>query len=127
MKTRHASWIAPAALVAIAVCSLTPVFAQPQPAPADPHKGRHDDKADWNEKYKTELREHPRLGHALVDLHIAKEHLEKAPHDFGGHRADAVKACDEAIKQIELAVKFDAKHEEKPAAGSGDTTPPPKK
>ena len=72
-----------------------------------PDKSGQGDKNEWTEKYKDELKEHPRLGHALVDLHLAKDHLQKAPHDFGGHRADAVKACDEAIKQIQIAADLD--------------------
>jgi hypothetical protein len=30
-----------------------------------------------------------------------------AAHDFGGHRVDAVKATDEAIRQLEVWLKFD--------------------
>jgi hypothetical protein len=108
-------------LIALPVAIGSLALAQPQTGGGDAHKDKaKEEKNEWTEKYKTELHEHPRLGHALVDLHVAKEHLQKAPHDFGGHRADAVKACDEAIKQIELAVKFDAKHEEK----ASTTTPP---
>jgi hypothetical protein len=134
---RGAHMLSLIALPVVVVCSLA--LAQPQPGAGDSHKDRakehHADKTDWKEKYKDELRDHPRLAHALVDLHVAKEHLEKAPHEFGGHRADAVKSCDEAIKQIELALKFDAKHDENgktlgpaPSAGGdkGDK-PAPKK
>ncbi len=71
------------------------------------------------QRYKTELREHPRMARALVDLALAKEHLQKAAHDFGGHRVEAVRAIDEAIKQIELAIKYDAKYE-----GKGDDERP---
>jgi len=103
------------ALPVVVVCSLA--LAQPQPGAGEAHKAKakehQAEKTDWKEKYKDELHDHPRLAHALVELHVAKDHLEKAPHDFGGHRADAVKSCDEAIKQIELALKFDAKHDEK--------------
>jgi hypothetical protein len=37
----------------------------------------------------------------------AKEHIEHAAHDFGGHRVEALKATDEAIRQLELCLKFD--------------------
>ncbi|OLE47860.1 MAG: hypothetical protein AUG46_05185 [Acidobacteria bacterium 13_1_20CM_3_58_11] len=33
----------------------------------------------------------------------AKEHLEHAARDFGGHRGEAVRATEEAIRQVELA------------------------
>ena len=46
---------------------------------------------------------HPRLTHAVEALRDARAYLAEAPHDFGGHRAEAVRATDEAIKQIELA------------------------
>jgi hypothetical protein len=34
-------------------------------------------------------------------------HLQEAAHDFGGHRVDALKTTDEAIRQLELCLKFD--------------------
>jgi hypothetical protein len=128
---RGAHMLSLIALPVVVVCSLA--LAQPQTGTGEAHKTKEKakDKTDWKEKYKEELKDHPRLAHALVDLHIAKEHLEKAPHDFGGHRADAVKSCDEAIKQIELALKFDAKHDENgnptgPAPTAGGDKPPKK-
>jgi hypothetical protein len=41
---------------------------------------------------------HPRIRSAIRELEAAKVELEKAPHDFGGHRADAVVAVDRAIE-----------------------------
>jgi hypothetical protein len=35
--------------------------------------------------------------------------LEKADHDFGGHRKEAIKAVDVAIVQLEKALKYDRK------------------
>lgn len=52
---------------------------------------------------------HPRIRSAIRELEAAKVELEKAPHDFGGHRADAVLAVDRAIAQLRLALKYDAK------------------
>jgi hypothetical protein len=46
---------------------------------------------------------HPRLGAAIEAIRDAKAYMMEAPHDFGGHRQAAVRACDEAIRQIELA------------------------
>ncbi len=45
---------------------------------------------------------HPRLTHAVEALRDARAYLQAAPHDFAGHRVDAIRATDEAIKQIEL-------------------------
>ncbi len=50
---------------------------------------------------------HPQIREALGALRRAKEHMEHAAHDFGGHRVEALKATDEAIKQLELCLKFD--------------------
>jgi len=35
--------------------------------------------------------------------------MQHAAHDFGGHREDALKACDEAIRQLNLALQYDKK------------------
>jgi hypothetical protein len=81
------SWVAASA-------QQTPSPAPPAPqAPAKPQKGETDKR--------------PRLEKALEELRAIKQHLEKAPHDFGGHRVKAIEAVSEAIKQIELAAKFD--------------------
>ena len=50
---------------------------------------------------------HPQIREALGALRRAKEHMERAAHDFGGHRVDALKATDEAIRQLEICLKFD--------------------
>ncbi len=50
---------------------------------------------------------HPQIREALEALRRAKAHMEHAAHDFGGHRVDALKATDEAIRQLELCLKFD--------------------
>jgi hypothetical protein len=50
---------------------------------------------------------HPRIRAAIHELREAKRELEKADHDFGGHRKEAIEAVDVAIKQLELALKFD--------------------
>jgi hypothetical protein len=50
---------------------------------------------------------HPRIRAAIRELREAKKELEKADHDFGGHRVEAIKAVDVAIEQLEKALKFD--------------------
>jgi hypothetical protein len=44
---------------------------------------------------------------ALGALPRAKEHMEHAAHDFGGHRVEAIEATNRAIQQLELCLKFD--------------------
>ncbi len=50
---------------------------------------------------------HPQIREALGALRRAKEHMEHAAHAFGGHRVEALRATDEAIRQLELCLKFD--------------------
>jgi len=50
---------------------------------------------------------HPQIREALGALRRAKEHMERAAHDFGGHRVDALRATEEAIRQLEICLKFD--------------------
>jgi hypothetical protein len=53
--------------------------------------------------------QHPRIHAAIRELEGARAELQKAPHDFGGHRADAVVAVDKAIEQLRLALQYDKK------------------
>ena len=50
---------------------------------------------------------HPQIREAIASLRRAKEHMEHAAHDFGGHRVEALRATDEAIRQLEICLKFD--------------------
>lgn len=50
---------------------------------------------------------HPQIREALEALRRAKAHMEHAAHDFGGHRVDALRATDEAIRQLEICLKYD--------------------
>ena len=49
---------------------------------------------------------HPQIESALGALHDAKEHLEHAAHDFGGHRVDAIRAIDEAERQLRICMEY---------------------
>lgn len=46
---------------------------------------------------------HPRLVKAIEAMRDARAYMQEAPHDFGGHKAEAIRATDEAIRQLELA------------------------
>ncbi len=50
---------------------------------------------------------HPEIHEAIAALRRAKEHLEHAKHDFGGHRVEAIRATEEAIHQLEACLKYD--------------------
>jgi hypothetical protein len=50
---------------------------------------------------------HPEIREALGALRNARHHLQEAAHDFGGHKAEALRATDEAIRQLEICLKYD--------------------
>jgi hypothetical protein len=50
---------------------------------------------------------HPEIRKAIAALERAKSDMQRASHDFGGHRADALAACDKAIEQLRLALQYD--------------------
>ncbi len=52
---------------------------------------------------------HPAIRRAIRSLEEAKLALERADHDFGGHRKDALEECDKAIAQLKLALQYDKK------------------
>jgi hypothetical protein len=52
---------------------------------------------------------HPHIRSAIRELQEAKRELQVAAHDFGGHRVEALRACDEAIHQLQLALQYDKK------------------
>jgi hypothetical protein len=50
---------------------------------------------------------HPEIRDAIASLQHAREHLNHAAHDFGGHRVDAIQAIDQAIAQLRVCLKYD--------------------
>ena len=52
---------------------------------------------------------HPHIRAAIRELQEARRELQTAAHDFGGHRAEALEAVDNAIKQLHQALKYDKK------------------
>ena len=54
---------------------------------------------------------HPVIRAAIKDLERAKASLQnRADDDFGGHRVNAIEAIDEALQQLQLALKFEPKN-----------------
>lgn len=49
---------------------------------------------------------HPEIEDALHAPHNAKAHLEHANHDFNGHRVDAIRAIDEADRQLRICMQY---------------------
>jgi len=52
---------------------------------------------------------HPEIHAAMRKLKGAKEDLEKAAHDYGGHRVKAIKAIDRALEELKDALESDKK------------------
>ena len=55
---------------------------------------------------KEEWREHPRIVKAVHELEDAIHYMEAAPHDFGGHKAQAIAASREAVRQLRDAINY---------------------
>jgi hypothetical protein len=53
----------------------------------------------------TAQEKHPHLHHAIYEMREAERELREAKHDFGGHRAKALKALEAAVHQTEKALE----------------------
>jgi hypothetical protein len=54
---------------------------------------------------------HPRIAKAIEALEDARTYMREAAHDFGGHRVEAIRATDEAIRQLRLALAYRAEED----------------
>jgi hypothetical protein len=54
---------------------------------------------------------HPRIAAAINAIKDARAYMEAAPHDFGGHKAEAIRASNEAIRQLDLALHYRARED----------------
>jgi predicted RNA-binding Zn ribbon-like protein len=55
------------------------------------------------------MEKHPEIHAAIRHLREAKQNLEHAAHDFGGHRAKALEHVNQALEECEAALNFDRK------------------
>jgi len=53
--------------------------------------------------------QHPVLERAITQIENIKDHLQKAPHDFGGHKQKAIDALSIANDELRQAMQFDKK------------------
>jgi hypothetical protein len=65
----------------------------------------------WTVSAQNERAMHPRIAAAIAAIKDARAYMEAAPHDFGGHKAAAIKASDEAIRQLNFALAYRAKED----------------
>jgi hypothetical protein len=56
------------------------------------------------------LGDQPHMHTALEHLRAAKQQLEVADADKGGHRVKALRLVEEAIGQVEHGIQYDRKH-----------------
>ncbi len=49
---------------------------------------------------------HPRINRAIEQLRDVRSYLQDQPHDFGGHKQAAIRATDEAIRQLQFAAEY---------------------
>ncbi len=64
----------------------------------------------WTLSAQNEHAMHPRIANAITALKYAR-YLQEAPNDFGGHKAAAIRATDEAIKQLNFALAYRGKED----------------
>jgi hypothetical protein len=67
----------------------------------------------WTLSAQNERAMHPRIAKAIAALKDCRAYLTEAPHDFGGHRAEALRATDDAIRQLNLALQYRARADRK--------------
>ena len=60
---------------------------------------------------RTEAANHPRIAAAIRELEGAIQYMEAAPHDFGGHKAAAIRDSRAAVTQLKLALAYRAKQD----------------
>jgi len=55
----------------------------------------------------------PEMNAAESDLKSAKSHLQAAPHDYDGHRKQAVQSVDQALNHVHAGLNANQKKEHK--------------
>lgn len=98
-------------LVAFALVASVVAFAYTASAPAAPNKSNSNAlpaaAPQPNATTAAAAEPHPEIREAIGALRRARAHMEHAAHDFGGHRVEAIRATDEAIRQLQDCLKFD--------------------
>lgn len=66
----------------------------------------------YAQNVRSERASHPRISAAIESLRDAIAYMEAAPHDFGGHKAAAIRESRNAIRELNLALAYRA-HEDR--------------
>ena len=56
------------------------------------------------------MADQPKMESALASLEQAKQSLEQASHDKGGHRAKAIQAVNQALREVKAGMEYDRTH-----------------
>jgi len=59
----------------------------------------------WTLSAQNERAMHPRIARDR-GLKDARAYMMEARHDFGGHKTDAIRACDNAIRELNVALEY---------------------
>ena len=65
----------------------------------------------WTLQAQNERAMHPRIAAAIETLKDSRAYIQAAPHDFGGHKQNAVRAINDAIRELELALRYRAERD----------------
>jgi len=57
---------------------------------------------------RSEAANHPRIAAAIREIEGAIAYMERAPHDFGGHKAAAIKDSQTALVELRAALAYRA-------------------
>jgi hypothetical protein len=101
MKKNLFALLATPVLAGALVAGMTLAHAQ-SAGPGAPPAGEEGPHHRGNER-------HPAIHRAIMSLEEAKRDLQRADHDFGGHRKEALEECEKAIAQLRLALQYDKK------------------
>lgn len=93
-----------AAVSLVLVSLVLPVRSYSQTAPAVPPAvtQQKNPNAQRHER-------HPHIKAAIRRLERVKDQLQKDPHDFGGHRVQAIEHINQAIQELQAALQADKK------------------
>ncbi|MGC2333958.1 MAG: hypothetical protein WA581_21080 [Candidatus Acidiferrales bacterium] len=96
------------AVLTLALALALPAAAPAAPATPNPHPAAAASPAPAHAAAPAPAAEpHPEIRDAIAALQNARNHLDHAAHDFGGHRVDAIQAIDQAIAQLRICLKYD--------------------
>jgi hypothetical protein len=91
-----------AVTVVLGLMSVTPAMMTATPHQEGKKQEKREERREPNER-------HPHIRAAIHELEEAKKELQRADHDFGGHKVEAIEAIDNALKQLRLALQYDKK------------------